>query len=429
MRRSRRYAANAGWRWAVLMVAVVGAVLGGCGLAQRTVIGMVLPELEAGSALERAVARSVDEGTAMVAREFAFNAEIFALDFEVAVERANDADAAVAAAERLVDEREAFAVVGGFGSGVAEALSAWSADRNVPFLNIGSSRDALRNEACEATAFHVVPSAAMYLDGLAGWYVRSGFRRWYLVYGEDAEGDALRERMTWSLRERHFGARIVGTRAVPSGGGDVADTARAARRANADLVVLLLPAQDQLRWLAALDAADLEAEVAGFPDLQAQTREFFEAARDASPRLGAAFRSLAFEATLDAYGARELNARYRAAFGGPMEPPAWAAYQAVKMLFEAATIGGSTEGEAVRSYLGAPTTVFDLYKGIGTSFRPWDRQLRQSIYLVEISETETEPFSMAILVGELPAIYLPGTEVRERLDQIGDLEAESRCAP
>jgi ABC-type branched-subunit amino acid transport system substrate-binding protein len=413
---------------ALLLVTLLAAVLGGAH-AQRVVIGMVLPDLETGTALERAVARSADEGTTMVAEEFAFNAEMFALDFEVAVERANDPEAAVRAAETLVAEREAFAVVGGFGAGVAEALSAWSAERGVPFLNVGSSSDALRNEACERTAFHVEPSAAMYVDGLAGWYVRSGFRRWYVVHADDAEGEALRERVAWSLRERHFGARIVGTSSVPAGGGDVAAAVTAARRADADLLLLLVSAEDQLRWLAEFDAAGLEAEVAGFPHPQAQTRAFFQAARDASPRLGAAFRSLAFEATLDAYGARELNARYRATFGHPMEPPAWAAYQAVKMLFEAATFGGSTEHEAVRAYLSAPTTVFDLYKGIGTSFRPWDRQLRQSIYLVEISETEPDPFSMAILVGELPAIYLPGTEVIERLDQIGDLAAESRCRP
>ena len=146
-------------------------------------------------------------------------------------------------------------------------------------------------------------------------------------------------------------------------------------------------------------------------------------------RLGASFRTLAFEATLDAYGARELNARYRQQFGQPMDPPAWAVYQAVKMLFEAATFGGSLEPDAVRAYFTAPSTVFDLYKGIGTSFRPWDRQLRQSIYLVSVSATDPDPFSMAVLVGELPAIYMPGSEVLERLDQIGDLEARSRCTP
>ena len=416
-------------RRAMLLVLLsVLATVGG-GHAQRLVMGLVLPDPSVGSELDRAVAVAAGQGAEMVAAEFAFNAEMFGLDFEVAVEHANDPDAGVRAATALVDEREAFAVVGGYGVGVAEALSVWSAERGVPFLNVGSSRDALRNEACEATAFHVEPSAAMYLDGLAGWYVRSGLRRWYVVRSDDADGRSLHDRVAWSLRERHFGARIVGDRAVAPGLADAATVANAVRRSNADLVLLLVPAEEQLAWLTALDAEGVQALVAGFPFPAAQTRAFLQASRAASERLGTAYRALAFEATLDAYGARELNARFRQRFGQPMDPPAWAVYQAVKMLFEAATFGGSIEPEAVLAYFGAPTTVFDLYKGIGTSFRPWDRQLRQSLYLVSVSATDPDPFGMAILVGELPAIYMPGTEVVERLDQIGDLQAQSRCRP
>jgi hypothetical protein len=73
--------------------------------------------------------------------------------------------------------------------------------------------------------------------------------------------------------------------------------------------------------------------------------------------------------------------------------------------------------------------VFDIWKGIGVSFRSWDRQLRQSLYLVKISETQEDPFLMATLVGELPAIYMPGTDPVERLDQLGDLRDASRCNP
>jgi len=110
-----------------------------------------------------------------------------------------------------------------------------------------------------------------------------------------------------------------------------------------------------------------------------------------------------------------------------MEAPAWAVYQAVKLAYEAAFFGGGTSAEQVLGYLEAETTVFDVWKGIGTTFRPWDGQLRQSLYLVKISETETDPFTLVTLVGELPAIYMPGTDPVERLDQIGDLAAASRC--
>jgi len=35
---------------------------------------------------------------------------------------------------------------------------------------------------------------------------------------------------------------------------------------------------------------------------------------------------------------------------------------------------------------------------------------------------------MVSLVGELPAIYMPGTDPVERLDQLGDLRDRTRCA-
>jgi hypothetical protein len=110
-----------------------------------------------------------------------------------------------------------------------------------------------------------------------------------------------------------------------------------------------------------------------------------------------------------------------------MDPAAWATYHAVRILFEAAFFGGSIAPADVIAYMEAPGTVFDLHKGIAVTFRPWDRQLRQSLFLVKISETETDPFNVVLLVGELPAIYMPGTDPIERLDQLGDLADRSRC--
>jgi ABC transporter substrate binding protein (PQQ-dependent alcohol dehydrogenase system) len=138
-------------------------------------------------------------------------------------------------------------------------------------------------------------------------------------------------------------------------------------------------------------------------------------------------RATAWEPTIDAYGARELNARYMQRWGDPMEQAAWATYQAVKAFFEAATFSGSTDADSVFEYLTAPNSVFDVWKGIGTSFRPWDHQMRQPLYLVDIDPDATEPRLVGQLVGELPAIYMPGTDPVERLDQLGDLEAQSRC--
>jgi ABC transporter substrate binding protein (PQQ-dependent alcohol dehydrogenase system) len=414
-------------------VLVVGVMIGSVAWSQAPitgdlVIGVLLPASAEDGSLAASHARAAVQGVGMVFEEFEFNAMLLGVEMRVPTREVSGEDAAVAAAAELLDDEAAFALVGGFGgSAETAAVAAWAEARGIPFLNVGASGDVLRQEACRATTFHVVPSAAMYLDALAGWYVRSSFRNWYLVFADDAEGVALAERTTWSLANRHFGARIVGRSAVAASA-DAAAIVPAVRRANADLVLLLVSAEEQLRYLAALEDAGLRVQVAGFPHPEAQTRDFMFASREAAPTIGANFRALPFEATLDAYGAREINARYRLRWDEPMDPPAWAAYQGVKILYEAAFFGGSTEAADVLAYLSAPTSVFDVWKGIGATFRPWDRQLRQSLYLVKIDESAADAFQLGLLVGELPAIYLPGTDPVERLDQLGDLRDRSRCA-
>lgn len=419
--------------WWLVPLALLVTTLGGGGAAyaqdglpREFAIGIVLPQRTELDPLEDAVARSAAQGAEMAADEFAFNAEMLDYTFSAPTVTADGADAAVAAAQRLVEEDGVFGIVGGFGAEEAAALADWSAAANVPFVNVAASADALRNEQCRALTFHVEPSAAMYLDAMAGWYVRSGQRNWYFVAAKGAESLAQLARVRRTLSERHFGAREVGTSEVGADP-DWAQVAGQVKRARADLVVLLLPTAEQLTALTALEAGGVEAMVTGFPYPEAQTRAFYAASRAAAPKLGTGHRVASWEATIDAYGARELNARYRMTYGEPMDPAAWAVYQGVKVLYEAAFFGGGTTPEAVKAYLVAPSSVFDVWKGIGTSFRPWDRQLREPLYLVKIDSNSEDPFTLASLVGELPAIYMPGSDVVERLDQIGDLAKASRC--
>lgn len=411
----------------LLAVAATAAAQGDAG-ARRLVIGVIVPDLGAEpSGLAADVARAAEQGAHMATEEHAFNAELFMMDFEVVVAHASGPEAVSTAAQQLVEEAGAIALAGGFDAAEAAAIGAFAAQHGLPFFNLVASSDALRQEQCSATTFHIAPSAGMYLDALAGWYVRSGFRQWHLVVGDDVESSAQAERAQAALRERHFGVRVVGQTPLAAGA-DASAVATAVARNGADLIVLLLSADEQLRVLADLSAAGVRTTVAGFPHAEAQSRSFFRAWKEAAQGMEADHRASAWEARLDAYGARELNARYLAAYGEPMDMPAWSAYQAIKAMFEAATMGGSLEPQAVLDYLN--NSVFDVWKGIGVSFRPWDRQLRQPLYLVAINDaTSSDAFGLATLVGELPAIYMPGTDPVERLDQLGDLQATSRCLP
>ena len=435
VRVTRLTAPHAGWLRTTLgllltVVASLTAVATAQGMLEGEVrIGVILPTGQGGDdPLADAMARAAAQGAEMADDEFAFNAEMLGIDFAVVTAEASGADAVTAAARTLVEEDGAFGVVGGFDAAEAAALANWSAASGVPYMNVGSSADALRNEQCQPTMFHVEPSAAMYLDAMAGWYVRSGLRNWYFVRDDAEESGAQLARIQQGLRERHFGAQSVGESVVDVAGAAGLDTlAQDIARFRADLVVLLLPAAEQLSVLTTLEEAGLDLMVTGFPYPEAETRTFYAASREAAPTLGTGHRISSWEATLDAYGARELNARYRQTYGEPMDASAWSVYQGVKILYEAAFFGGTTDAESVLAYLESPQAVFDVWKGIGTTFRPWDGQLRQSLYLSKIDATAEDLFTKTSLVGELPAIYMPGTDPVERLDQIGQLAAASAC--
>lgn len=422
-------------RWGVILAAAVAfAFFTAPVTAQQAApptsmrIGVILPTVDANtSPLDVALANGAEHGAIMGAEEATANAEMLGIGVEILYERATGADAVTAAAQRLADQG-AFGVIGGYDFAEARALGVWAEAAGLPFVNVGAVDDSLRSDLCSATTFHIEASAAMYLDALAGWYVRAGFRRWFIIQEDTESGEALYDRLIWAMENRHFGAREVGHAVIPAGSGVDATILRNIDRSNSDLVILLNSAEDQLTILADLDAGGVRKEVAGFPWPETQTRAFYLAYRAAAPNLGAGYRASNWEWTIDAYGAREYNARYADQFVEPMDASAWATFHAVKIIFEAAFFGQSTVPADVMAYMTNPGSVFDLHKGIAVSFRPWDRQIRQSLFLIKIrSDVEPDPFLIALLVGELPAIYMPGTDPIERLDQLGDLAGRSSC--
>lgn len=399
--------------------------------AQTLRLGLILPDPTVTTAIEAASQKFVHQNAqnawTMAGEELGANAEMFGQTLELKTVTAASPEEAAAAAEALIDEDEVFVFAGAFDDATGLALSAVARDKQVPFFNLGATTDALRNASCDPYTFHLQASAAMYLDSLTDWYVRAEFRDWFYVYSADEAGQALYDRVVKARDTRHFAAKEVGSLTLDPASSDYADVVSQIQDSGAQVVLLLVDAQKQLELMTALDAAQAQVQVTGFPYPATQTRAYFAASREAAPIVGTGNRAELWEAKIDAYGARELNERYLERFEVPMDGPAWAAYQAVKIGYEAAAFGGGTEADKVITYLESPNTNFDVYKGIGVSFRPWDHQLRQSLFLVDINDAAQTPFDYAIMVGELPEIYMPGTDPIERLDQIGDLEADSQC--
>ena len=144
--------------------------------------------------------------------------------------------------------------------------------------------------------------------------------------------------------------------------------------------------------------------------------------RDAA-RLGGSPGAVAWLPTLGRYGAEQLNDRYRAATGGAMDERAWSAWVAVKIVAEASLRARSTVPDSIEGWLVRDDAQFDGHKGVPLSFRAWDRQLRQPLYL-PANGTTTGPDGGATTV---PAAG-PGSP-RARLDVLGAGRAETGCPP
>ena len=397
-------------------------------------IGAVLPlggpSLSHGTENLSAIAEDARRGLALSEEEAQLNGQLFGHNVTLFLANAPGADTAERAARRLIKLNGVTVLIGGFTTDEASRLAEVAREAGVLFLNIAASSDRLRAR-CTPETFHVEASAAMYLDALVGWFVRAGHRNWVVLRGSDNESAARAERAAKALESRHWGARIAGVGEIGEHNFSLASAL--VRKKEPEAVFLLTDWYTQLNFMAHYESEGLAFPVAPFPEPPTQTRQYYWDVMVAAPRNGVSHRAALWEATLDAYGARELNARAAGRWGSLLEPVGWAAYQAVKIAFDAARYTNDTDGRAMAAYLSTEGTVLDVHKGIGVSFRPWDHQLRQSLYLVKPDPRSGAGLdiaslkSRANLVGELPAIYMPGTDPLERLDQLGDVSSSKEC--
>ena len=70
------------------------------------------------------------------------------------------------------------------------------------------------------------------------------------------------------------------------------------------------------------------------------------------------------------FGAGQLNARFRAAYGAPMSTHAWHGWFGVKVLWESALRARSAAPEAIQAYLSSPRAGFDGHLGRPLRFDP-----------------------------------------------------------
>lgn len=342
-----------------------------------------------------------------------------ARDVRVVLANSPSADAARRAASALLARGEVDALVGGIGEGQAEALAELAEQHGVPFLNVGSPSLLLRGQ-CRPTTFHVQPSASAYLDAMARVY-REGRapQRWYVVYPEGAEGEALISAASAAIAA--VGDELAGSAAVQAARPVYFDLLDAAAQARADVVAVLLDAADQVALMGQAEDAGYAMRLAPFPDPLTQTREFLAATN----RYGAGTkvaRIQLWEPTLASASAADLNARFSARWGQPFDAPAWATFEGVSVLAQAARLAGSAAPADLLSALTAVDAGSMGGKEGDVAFRAGDHELRQPLYVVNVNENAAWGTLLSLrlaagrLAGTLPDVAEP---TAAQLDELG----------
>ena len=135
---------------------------------------------------------------------------------------------------------------------------------------------------------------------------------------------------------------------------------------------------------------------------------------------GATARAEAWDGSLTRFGADTLNQRFLTRFHEPMTSDGWASWFAVKVLWESALRQRSGDASRIAEYLAADSTQFDGHKGSPLSFRSWDHQLRQPLYV-------TSPGAGKLArVNEVPEIT-GDVPARDALDRLGASTRTSTC--
>lgn len=206
-----------------------------------------------------------------------------------------------------------------------------------------------------------------------------------------------------TLRERALSAVL---------GGDGLESCLAlAREADAAGIVFMNVActEDRLR------GADCHATMFHVIPSESMYRDALVASHAAS---GA--RATAWDASLARFGADTLNERFRAKFKAPMTSDAWLGWFAVKVVWESSLRARSTDARMLMRYMARDGVQFDGHKGRPLSFRAWDHQLRQPVYIADPAAHEGQPI-------EMPAAATADETSRDVLDRIGTPATRSSC--
>jgi ABC transporter substrate binding protein (PQQ-dependent alcohol dehydrogenase system) len=260
-------------------------------------------------------------------------------------------------------------------------------------FNAGLDDDSLRADGCAIALLHTYPSRLMMSDALAQYLAARNWRKALVLQGP-LPGDAL-QGQAWARSAKRYGIKVTQERPFKLSGDprerDLANTRLLTGDRDHDVVAVM----------------DSDGEFARLLPYATQWPR---------PVVGAnGLMALAWHPQWERYGGPQLSRRFFKLAGRAMRGQDWAAWMAVRSVAAALVDNPKAAVAQQLKALRGGTVFVDGFKGTRLSYRSWDGQLRQPLFLSHVDG----------VVGTAPVDgVLHPVEV---LDTLGVDQKESAC--
>ncbi len=279
---------------------------------------------------------------------------------------------------------------------LAEAL----AGKPALILNVGNPDDELREEKCRTNVIHLAPTRTMLADALGQYLVWKQWRNWFIVSGPTAQDKLLAD--AYKRAAKRFGGKIVEEREFKYEVGS--------RRADGGFEQIQQQIPQFTQNVKDHDVVIVADEGQLFADYMPY--------RTWTPRpvVGSAgLTPTSWHPALELWGGTQFQNRFKRMAKRLMRPLDYDAWIAMRVVGEAAARKQTGDFKTLNGYIHSPDFEVAAFKGVKTTLRAWNGQLRQPLII-------TTP-KLLVSISPQPGFLHQFTE----LDTLGIDKPETKC--
>ena len=356
------------------------------------------------------------QGATIAVEELNARGGVLGRKLELITEDEANPGVAVQKARKLIERDQVVAIEGLVSSASCLAVGDEAQRARILVINAGANSDEIRSKRCHRYVFSTEGCNTQYVGAIGNWLIKSRkITSWYFITSDYAFGHDLL-RVARNLLQSHQGTE-VGSDLVPTGTTDFSQYITKMKQAKPELIFHNLAGADMANFLKQFAESGMKTEVAGGVVDSAYAWPVGESLRGTFP--------IIWWHGINSPASRAWTERFVKRWGRPPDNQAWGDYTAVHAIAQAIEKSRSTDSARLVQALEGHTltAAMDGLKGRPLTFRAWDHELLQPMYVVQAKDKSRwkDQWDIFDVISEVPTRS-------EALESIAIPKSESQCA-